>query len=127
MELSMKGEGDRRTMGLKPYLAPIQACVFPLVNKDGLQEKAQAVATDLRDTFDVFYDESGSIGRRYARADESGVPVCFTVDYDTLKDETVTLRDRDTREQQRVPISELSSTLGEETRFPRLPETAQPR
>ena len=127
MELSMKGEGDRRTMGLKPYLAPIQACVFPLVNKDGLQEKAQAVATDLRDTFDVFYDESGSIGRRYARADESGVPVCFTVDYDTLKDETVTLRDRDTREQQRVPISELSYRLGEETRFPRLPETAQPR
>ena len=127
MELSMKGEGDRRTMGLKPYLAPIQACVFPLVNKDGLQEKAQAVAAGLRETFDVFYDESGSIGRRYARADESGVPVCFTVDYDTLKDETVTLRDRDTREQQRVPISELSSRLGEDTRFPRLPETAQPR
>jgi len=120
MELSMKGEGERRTMALKPYLAPIQACVFPLMNRDGLQEKAQAIAADLRETLDVFYDESGSIGRRYARADESGVPVCLTVDYDTLKDETVTLRDRDTREQRRVQASEVASRIGEVTRFPRL-------
>ena len=127
MELSMRGEGDRRTMALKPYLAPIQACVFPLVNKDGLQEKAQAIAAELREAFDVFYDESGSIGRRYARADESGVPVCFTVDYDTLKDETVTLRDRDTREQQRVPTSELAARLSDVTRSPRLQGTGPGR
>ena len=93
------------------------------MNKDGLQEKAQSIMTDLRDSFDVFYDESGSIGRRYARADESGVPVCITVDYDTLTDGTVTLRDRDTREQQRVPISELASRLRAITRFPRLEGT----
>jgi len=123
MELSMRGEGDRRTLALKPYLAPIQACVFPLVNKDGLQEKAQGIVADLREAFDVFYDESGSIGRRYARADESGVPVCITVDYDTLKDGTVTIRDRDTREQRRVPTSELASRLDAITRPPRLEGT----
>ena len=120
IELSMRGEGDRRTMSLEAYLAPIQACVFPLLNRDGLQEKAQSIVADLREDFDVFYDESGSIGRRYARADESGVPVCFTVDYDSLKDETVTIRDRDTRQQQRVPIRELESRLTTITRFPRL-------
>ena len=119
MELSLGGEGERRTLALKPYLAPVQACVFPLVNRDGLQEKAQRIAADLREGFDVFYDEAGSIGRRYARADESGVPVCITVDYDSLKDETVTLRDRDTRQQQRVPIAELVPRLGAATRFPR--------
>ncbi len=119
MELSLAGEGDRRVMALKPYLAPIQACVYPLVNRDGLQEAARSVVAALRDTFDVFYDESGSIGRRYARADESGVPVCFTVDYDTLKDNTVTLRDRDSRQQERVPISDLTARLGALTRFPR--------
>ena len=124
MELSMKGEGDRRTMALRPYLAPIQACVFPLVNRDGLQDAARAIVEELRDGFDVFYDESGSIGRRYARADESGVPVCFTVDYDTLKDSTVTLRDRDTRKQERVAVSDLSARLGAITRFPRLEGSA---
>ncbi len=120
MESSMKEDGDRRTMSLEPYLAPIQACVFPLVNKDGLQEAAMKVASDLRESFDVFYDESGSIGRRYARADEAGVPVCLTVDYDTLKDGAVTLRDRDTREQVRVPMTDLTSRLAELTKFPRL-------
>jgi glycyl-tRNA synthetase len=120
MELSMRGSGDRTVLALKPYLAPIQACVFPLVNKDGLQEEARSIVAGLRDSFDVFYDESGSIGRRYARADESGVPVCFTVDYDTLKDKTVTLRDRDTREQERVAISDVATRLGALTRFPRL-------
>jgi len=120
IELSMRGEGDRRTMALKPYLAPIQACIFPLVNKDGLQEAARSVVAELREGFDVFYDESGSIGRRYARADESGVPVCLTVDYDTLKDNTVTIRDRDTRGQERVAVSDLVARLGAITRFPRL-------
>ena len=119
VELSMRGEGERRSMALKPYLAPIQACVFPLVNKDGLQEAAQEVVAALRDSYDVFYDESGSIGRRYARADESGVPVCLTVDYDTLKDRTVTLRDRDTRKQERMLVAGVSARLGEITRFPR--------
>ena len=119
IESSMTGEGDRRTMALKPYLAPIQACVFPLVNKDGLQEAAAAVFSDLQESFDVFYDDSGSIGRRYARADESGVPLCVTLDYDTLKDRTVTLRNRDTRQQERVAISDLAARIGALTRYPR--------
>ncbi len=120
IESSMAGEGDRRTMALKPYLSPVQACVFPLVNKDGLQEEARAIFSELQDSFDVFYDESGSIGRRYARADEVGVPVCITVDYDTLKDKTVTIRDRDTRQQERAPIAELGHRVAGLTRFPRL-------
>ncbi len=118
MDLSLKGEGERKVLALRPYLAPIQAAVFPLVNKDGLQEKAKEVYMALRETFDVFYDESGAIGRRYARADEAGVPACITVDYDTLKDGTVTLRDRDTRAQERVPIGDLESRLGSLVRFP---------
>jgi len=118
MESSMTGEGDRRAMALKAYLAPIQSCVFPLVNKDGLQEVATSIFNELRERLDVFYDESGSIGRRYARADEAGVPFCATVDYDTLKDRTVTLRNRDTRQQERVPISDLSEKLLALTRYP---------
>jgi glycyl-tRNA synthetase len=118
MELSLRGEGDRRAMALRPYLSPIQAGVFPLVNKDGLQEVAREVFLNLRESFDVFYDESGSIGRRYARADEAGVPVCITFDYDTLKDRTVTIRDRDTRQQERVPVSGLEGKLSSLTRFP---------
>ena len=120
IESSMVGEGDRRVMSLKPYLAPVQACVFPLVNKDGLQEVASEIAAELRESYDVFYDESGSIGRRYARADEVGVPLCITVDYDTLKDKTVTVRDRDTREQQRVQTQELRERIGAVTAYPRL-------
>jgi glycyl-tRNA synthetase len=119
VDSAMKGEGDRRTMALRPYLAPVKACVFPLVNKDGLQEAAMEVFKDLQNEFDVFYDESGSIGRRYARADEAGVPFCITIDYDTLKDKTVTLRDRDTRAQERVPISALAEKIKTFTKFPR--------
>jgi glycyl-tRNA synthetase len=120
IELAMHGEGDRRTMSLEPYLSPIQACVFPLVNKDGLQEVARSIFTDLQESFDAFYDESGSIGRRYARADEVGVPACITIDYDTLKDNTVTIRYRDTREQERVQVSQLAAKVADLTRFPRL-------
>jgi glycyl-tRNA synthetase len=119
VESSMAGEADRRRMALRPYLSPVQACVFPLVNKDGLQEEARAVTAELQDSLDVFYDESGSIGRRYARADEAGVPACVTVDYDTLKDKTVTLRHRDTREQERVPVADLASKLVSLTAYPR--------
>jgi glycyl-tRNA synthetase len=120
LEASMRTEGERRVLGLKPYLAPFQACIFPLVNKDGLEESALKVLEELRDTLDVYYDDSGSIGRRYARADEVGVPFCVTVDYDTLKDKTATLRSRDTRQQERVPLSSLAEKIGSLTRFPRL-------
>jgi glycyl-tRNA synthetase len=125
IESSMRGEGERRVMALKPYLSPTQVCVFPLVNKDGLREKARELYLQLRESFDAFYDDSGAIGRRYARADEAGVPACLTVDYDTLKDGTVTLRDRDTREQARVNALEVASRLASITRYPPITKAAR--
>lgn len=118
MESSMKVEGERRLLAIKPYLAPMKAGVFPLVNKDGLPELAQKVYATLVDDFEVFVDDSGSIGRRYARADEVGVPYCVTIDYDTLKDMTVTVRERDTRSQERVKIDALKERIGNLTRYP---------
>ncbi len=119
IEASLRSEGERRVLGLRPYLAPVTAGVFPLVNKDGLQEAAGELFASLQEGSDVFYDESGSIGRRYARADEAGVPCCITVDYDTLKDGTVTLRNRDDRSQERVLSSALAERLSSLTRLPR--------
>ncbi len=127
MESSLGGEGERRVLALRPYLAPVQAAVFPLVNKDGLQEKAMEVHSSLRDDLDVFYDDSGAIGRRYARADEAGVPYCVTVDYDTLKDGTVTLRSRDTRGQERVSAADLPAKIGGLVKYPRAPRTGPGR
>jgi glycyl-tRNA synthetase len=120
LETSMKLEGDRRSLSLKPFLAPFKAGVFPLVNKDGLQEEARRIFDELAEDFEVFYDESGSIGRRYARADEVGVPTCITIDYDTLKDRTVTMRDRDSRQQDRVQVHQLSEKLARLSRYPRI-------
>ena len=123
IESSMRGEGERRVMALPAYLAPVQAAVFPLVNKDGLQEAAEKLYQELRETVDAFYDDSGAIGRRYARADEVGVPACVTLDYDTLKDSTVTVRERDTRKQERVPMAELPSKLSSLVRYPAIRRT----
>lgn len=106
-------DGEERTyLALPPEVAPTVVAVFPLMDRDGLAERASAVAADLRAAgFDVTYDDSGNIGRRYRRQDEVGTPFCVTVDYDTLEDETVTIRDRDTTAQERVPITELSDVL----------------
>lgn len=92
-------------------LAPIQVAVFPLMKKDGLAEKAQEVAKELRQDYTIQYDESGAIGRRYRRQDEIGTPYCLTIDYQTLEDQTVTVRDRDGMEQERVAISSLPEKL----------------
>ncbi|MEM5844259.1 MAG: glycine--tRNA ligase [Candidatus Aenigmatarchaeota archaeon] len=92
-------------------IAPYSIAVFPLVSKDGLPEKAKEVFNQLKNCFDVFYDESGSIGKRYARADEIGIPFGVTIDYQTLKDNTVTIRSRDTTEQVRVKIENLASAI----------------
>lgn len=93
-------------------LAPIKAAILPLVkNKKELTEKAQEVYNLLKPHFMVQYDEAGSIGRRYRRQDEIGTPYCITIDFQTLKDETVTVRDRDTMEQKRIKIKELLKKL----------------
>ncbi|MCZ6476909.1 MAG: glycine--tRNA ligase [Gemmatimonadetes bacterium] len=105
-------EGEKRVLlHLHPHLAPIKAAVFPLVKKDGMPEVARRVADSLRESLPVFYDETGSIGRRYRRQDEAGTPYCITIDGVTLEDESVTVRDRDTLRQERVPIAGLRQHL----------------
>ncbi|MEM3088500.1 MAG: glycine--tRNA ligase [Candidatus Bathyarchaeia archaeon] len=112
LEYAYTEKNDRVIFRLPRDVAPIQVAVFPLVNKDGLPEKASTIYQQLIDEgFYVEYDESGSIGRRYARADEAGVPICITVDYQTLQDDTVTLRDRDTWAQVRAKIEDLPELL----------------
>ncbi|MFO8042771.1 MAG: glycine--tRNA ligase [Alkalispirochaeta sp.] len=106
------GENDVRTvLHFHPKIAPIQVAVFPLVKKDGLAEKAREIETELREDFATFYDQSGAIGRRYRRQDEVGTPYCLTIDYDTMSDDTVTLRYRDSMEQVRIPVAELTATI----------------
>lgn len=96
-------DGDQRVvMKFHPKIAPIKAAVFPLVKKEGMPEVAHAIEADLRQSVNAFYDEKGSIGKRYRRMDEAGTPYCITVDGDTLEDGTVTVRDRDTLEQVRI-------------------------
>jgi len=113
LEYAYTQVNDRLVLNIPVDLAPVQVSVFPLMAKDGLAEKAQAVCDMLRRTkFDVEYDESGTIGRRYARADEIGVPIAVTIDYDTLKDDTVTLRDRATWKQVRTQVRSLVDKLG---------------
>ncbi len=105
-------EGETRVvLRLHPRLAPIKAAVFPLVKKDGMPEMARQIEKDLRRSFTVFYDASGSIGRRYRRQDEAGTPFCITVDGQSIEDGTVTVRDRDTLEQVRVPAEDLGRHL----------------
>ncbi|NIN52748.1 MAG: glycine--tRNA ligase [Nitrososphaeria archaeon] len=107
-------EGDERGwewFAFPPNIAPFQCATFPLVSKDGLPEKANEVLHLLRRFFDVYYDKSGSIGKRYARADEVGVPATITCDYQTLEDDTITIRDRDSMSQVRVEIETLPQAL----------------
>jgi len=92
-------------------LAPKTIAVFPLVNKDGLPEKSKEIYNRLKERFDVFYDDSGSIGRRYARMDEIGTPYCITIDYQTMEDDTITIRDRDTTQQVRVKVDEIENRI----------------
>ena len=109
-------EGDVRTvLHLHPYLAPYKLAVLPLSKK--LSEKAQEVYTMLSKNFMCDYDEAGSIGKRYRREDEIGTPYCVTIDFDTLEDEAVTIRDRDTMEQDRVKIDDLTKWIEEKIAF----------
>jgi glycyl-tRNA synthetase len=104
--------GEKRTvLRLHPRLAPFKAAVFPLVRKEGMPEKARAIAAALRRRFHVMYDEKGAIGRRYRRQDEAGTPFCVTVDGDTLSDDTVTVRERDGCAQERVAADRLVEYL----------------
>ncbi len=98
---------QRVVLKLHPKLAPIKTAIFPLVNKDGMPEAARKIEADLRPFMKVFYDSKGAIGRRYRRMDEVGTPYCITIDTQTLEDNTVTVRERDTMEQIRIKTDEL--------------------
>jgi glycyl-tRNA synthetase len=102
------GKAETRVvMKFHPSLAPLKAAIFPLVNRDGMPELAKKVETDLRKHMRVFYDDSGAVGRRYRRQDEIGTPFTITIDSDSLNDQTVTVRDRDTMVQDRVSMDAL--------------------
>jgi len=115
-EMEIKGE-KRVFMRLSPRISPIKAAVFPLVKKDGMPEYAEKVYRELKRKFKVFYDEAGAVGRRYARMDEAGCPFCVTIDGQTLEDDTMTVRNRDTMEQTRMKTAELIAFLDEQIRI----------
>ncbi|MBW2985037.1 glycine--tRNA ligase [Candidatus Woesearchaeota archaeon] len=104
---------DRGNIVLKldPKLSPIKIAIFPLVNKPGLIKKAKEIQGELKEEYATFYDQSGSIGRRYARQDEIGTPACLTIDFDSIKNNDITLRDRNTTNQIRINISKLNETI----------------
>jgi glycyl-tRNA synthetase len=120
LEHSLKNdeEHERMVLSLKPYLSPIHVGILSLVKKDGLKEKTDEIFINIKRKFDAFLDHSGAIGRRYRRLDEIGAPFAITVDHQTLEDNTVTIRKRDSMEQSRVNISEIDSILLESVAFP---------
>ncbi len=109
-EEEVRGE-KRILLKLSPKIAPITCAVFPLVKKDGLPAIAEKIVEDIRQEFSAFFDIGGSIGRRYRRQDEAGTPYGITVDHETLEENTVTLRDRDSMEQIRIPTANIREAL----------------
>lgn len=113
-EEAVEGEAEGRVvLGLHPDIAPIKAGIFPLTKKDGQPEFAKRIVSDLRGTFTVDYDESGSIGKRYRRQDEVGTPFCITVDGESAGSDSVTVRERDTLQQERVNTTQIKAYLSE--------------
>lgn len=106
-------QGTRVVLRLKPAIAPVKIAVFPLMKKDGLPEKSREILQKLQIFGNVEYDDGGAIGKRYRRHDEIGTPVCITIDYESLEDQAVTVRDRDSMEQQRIKITELVGYLSQ--------------
>jgi len=98
---------------LSPKLAPVKASIFPIVKDQKMIEVAKDIYATLREEWNVSYDDSGSVGRRYSRNDEIGTPLCITIDEETLKDKTVTIRDRDSTEQVRIRIDEIENVMRE--------------
>jgi glycyl-tRNA synthetase len=112
-EETLEGGDTRVVLKLPPALAPVKLAVLPLVKKDGLPEKAREIINNLKFDFNCQYDEKDSIGKRYRRQDAIGTPFCVTIDHDTLTDSQVTIRHRDTMQQERVPIEQLRDIIAE--------------
>ncbi|MEO9662143.1 glycine--tRNA ligase [Maribacter dokdonensis] len=110
-EEELENNTTRTVLKLPAVLAPVKAAILPLVKKDGLPEVAQKIVDDLKWDFNVTYDEKDAVGRRYRRQDANGTPFCITVDHQTLEDQTVTIRHRDSMEQERVSISSLNGII----------------
>jgi glycyl-tRNA synthetase len=112
------GEGDkietRVVLALPPQLAPIKVAIFPLTKKDGLPEKARQIMDELKLSFKCHYEEKDAIGKRYRRHDAIGTPFCVTVDHESLENDTVTIRHRDSMIQERVSIKELHSIIDQQ-------------
>jgi glycyl-tRNA synthetase len=115
------GEGDKQKqrtyLKFHPALAPVKAAILPLVKKDGLPEIAREIFDDLKYDFNLIFEDAASIGKRYTRMDLIGTPFCIAVDHQTKEDQTVTIRYRDTTEQERVKISELKEKIGQAVSF----------
>jgi len=106
--------GENRTvLHLSPKIAPVKAAIFPLMKKEGLVQKSEEIFKSLRGKWYIQYDDGGAIGKRYRRQDEIGTPVCITIDYETLENDTVTLRHRDSMQQERLPVSKLIERMTE--------------
>lgn len=118
------GEGDKKdtrvVLNLPPQLAPYKVAIFPLTKKDGLPEKAEQIMNELRTDYNCFYEEKDAIGKRYRRQDALGTPFCITVDHDTLNDNTVTIRYRDTMQQERIPVERIGEIIAAETSWKKL-------
>ena len=114
MQEEVLEDGSTRTvLKLPAVLAPTKAAVLPLVKKNGLPEISRKIIEDLKWDFNVAYDEKDAVGRRYRRQDALGTPFCITVDHQTLEDNTVTIRHRDSMAQERVPAADLDKIIGD--------------
>lgn len=116
-EQTLEDGSTRTVLHLVPTIAPVKIAVLPLMKKDGLPEKSEEVLKKVQMFGNCEYDQTGAIGKRYRRQDEIGTPVCITVDYDTLTDDTVTVRDRDTMQQERVAINDLLNYISQRYTF----------
>jgi len=116
-EEQLEGGTTRVVLNLPPALAPVKAAVLPLLKKDGLPEKARELLNDLKYDFNCQYDEKDAIGKRYRRQDAIGTPYCITIDHQTLEDNTVTIRERDSMEQERVAIEKVHGIIKERVSF----------
>lgn len=114
-EEKLEDGSDRVVLRLPAPLAPFKVAILPLVKKDGLAEKAEAIMNDLKYDMRCFYEEKDAIGKRYRRQDAIGTPYCITIDHQTLQDDTVTIRDRDTMKQERIAIGQIRSMILEKT------------
>jgi glycyl-tRNA synthetase len=112
-EETLKDGETRVVLKFPPALAPIKLAVLPLIKKDGLPEKAREILDNLKFDFNCQYEEKDTIGKRYRRQDAIGTPYCITIDHETLTNDTVTIRYRDTMEQERVPVADLQSIIAE--------------